>query len=82
MEYLVNLHSRIYLNCKGQRVGIDLCIRIILFSKYFKWFFCITTYRSFNLVLMIFRGNSPSNVQSSSNNSPLKEVNFSCDLIK
>ena len=43
-------------------------------------FFCITTYRSFNLVLIIFRGNSPLNVQNSSNNLPLKEVNFSCDL--
>ena len=41
MEYLVNLHSRIYLNCKGHRVGIDLSIRIILFSKYFKCFFVL-----------------------------------------
>ena len=80
MEYLFNSHSRIYLNCKWQRVAIDLCIRIILSSKYFKQFSCITTYHSFNLVLMIFWSNSPSNVQNSSNNSPLKEVSFSGDL--
>ena len=37
--FVWNIYIREYLNCKGQRVGVDACICVILLLKYFKRIF-------------------------------------------